>query len=93
MRTTQVADRQAEREVFGADHAHVGSVAFHHHPADYTVTRFCAVAAVHVGNALAETEARMGHGTLELTGLDHAYIARESLPFRLTRWRELCAAG
>jgi len=107
MRTTQIVDWQAEREVFGADHAHVGAyllgiwglsdgiveaVAFHHHPADYAASGFCAVTAVHVGNALAETEARMGNGSLELTGLDHAYIARENLPLRLPRWREVCAA-
>ncbi|MCC2642273.1 MAG: hypothetical protein K0S45_2686 [Nitrospira sp.] len=32
-----------------------------------------------------ETDARMGNGTSELTGLDHAYIARESLPLKLSR--------
>jgi hypothetical protein len=46
MRTTQVADWQAEQEVFGADHTHVGA--------------YCLRSA---GNAQAETEARMGHGT------------------------------
>lgn len=107
-RTGGVADWQAEREVFGADHAQVGAyllglwglgdgiveaVAFHHQPAEYAASGFCAVTAVHVGNALAETQARMGSGTVEIFGLDDAYVAREQLPSRLTRWRELCAAA
>ncbi|MBA3754367.1 MAG: HDOD domain-containing protein, partial [Nitrospira sp.] len=73
--TTQVPDWTAEREVFGADHAHVGAyllgiwglsdgiveaVAFHHHPGDNLAGGFSAVAAVHVGNALAETQTRLG---------------------------------
>ncbi len=108
VRTTQMPDWAAEREVFGADHAHVGAyllgiwglsdgiveaVAFHHHPADYMASSFCAVTAVHVGNAMAETQARLGDGAGEVTGLDQTYITRESLLPRLTRWRELCAAG
>lgn len=106
--TTQIPDWQAEREVFGADHAHVGAyllgiwglsdgiveaVAFHHHPGDYLASGFCAVAAVHAGNALAESQVRGGDGANEVIGLDQAYMARENLLSRLTRWRELCAAA
>ncbi|MBI4001674.1 MAG: HDOD domain-containing protein [Nitrospira defluvii] len=108
VRTTQVSDWSAEREVFGADHAHVGAyllgiwglsdgiveaVAFHHHPGDYLASEFRAVTAVHVGNALAETQVRVGDGASEVTGLDQTYIMRENLLPRLTRWRELCVAG
>ena len=104
--TTQIPDWQAEREVFGADHAHVGAyllgiwglsdgiveaVAFHHHPGDYLASGFCAVAAVHAGNALAEPQVRGGDGANEVIGLDQAYMTRENLLSRLTRWRELCA--
>ncbi|WHZ21059.1 MAG: Response regulator [Nitrospira sp.] len=108
IRATGVADWQAEREVFGADHAQVGAyllglwglgdgiveaVAFHHQPAEYAASGFCAVTAVHVGNALAETQAHWGSGTVEIFGLDEAYVEREHLSSRLTRWRELCAAA
>jgi len=106
--TTQVPDWTAEREVFGADHAHVGAyllgiwglsdgiveaVAFHHHPGDYLAGGFSAVAAVHVGNALAETQPRLGDAAGEVPGLDQSYIMRENLLPRLTRWRELCTAA
>lgn len=108
MRTTQVPDWSAEQEVFGADHAHVGAyllgiwglsdgiveaVAFHHHPGDYLASGFCAVTAVHVGNAMAETQTCLGDGAGEVTGLDQTYITRENLLPRLTHWRELCAVG
>ena len=101
-------DWSAERDVFGADHAHVGAyllgiwglsdgiveaVAFHHHPGDSLASGFCAVTAVHVGNALAELQMRSGDGTGEVTGLDQAYITRENLLPRLSRWRELGVAA
>lgn len=108
VRTTEVPDWAAEREIFGADHAHVGAyllgiwglgdgiveaVAFHQHPGDYKAPGFGAVTAVHVGNALAETQARAGDGTGDVIGLDQAYLTRENLLSRLSRWRELCAAA
>ena len=109
MRTTQVPDWSAEREVFGADHAHVGAyllgiwglsdgivetVAFHHHPGECLASGFCAVTAVHVSNASAETQSRLGDGaTEEVAGLDQTYLMRENFLSRLTRWRELCAVA
>ncbi len=108
MRTTQAPDWSAERDVFGADHAHVGAyllgiwglsdgiveaVAFHHHPGDSLASGFCAVTAVHVGNAMADSQMRSGDGTGEVTGLDQAYITRENLLPRLSRWRELSVAA
>jgi HD-like signal output (HDOD) protein/CheY-like chemotaxis protein len=104
----QTPDWSVERDVFGADHAHVGayllgiwglsdgiveSVAFHHHPGDSLASGFCAVTAVHVGNALAELQMPSGDGTGGVTGLDEAYIVRENLLPRLSRWRELGAAA
>lgn len=109
MRTTQVPDWSAEREVFGADHAHVGAyllgiwglsdgivetVAFHHHPGECLASGFCAVTAVHVSNASAETQSRIGDSaTEEVAGLDQTYLMRENFLSRLTRWRELCAVA
>lgn len=107
-RTTHVPDWSAERVVFGADHAHVGAyllgiwglndgiveaVAFHHHPGEYLAAGFCAVTAVHAGNALAEAQGHTGDGGCELPGLDHGYTERENFSPRLNRWRELCTSS
>jgi HD-like signal output (HDOD) protein len=104
-RTRSVPDWSAEREVFGADHAHLGAyllgvwglsdgivetVAFHHHPGDCLVAGFGAITAVHVANALAEAQA---HGMAEIAGVDKVYVERQHLSLRLGRWRELCAAA
>ncbi len=106
--TRQMPDWAAEREIFEADHAHVGAyllglwglgdgiveaVAFHQHPGDYQASGFQAVTAVHVGNAMAETQARAGAGTGELIGLDQDYLTREHLLSQIPRWRELWAAA
>jgi HD-like signal output (HDOD) protein len=108
VRMTAVPDWSAEREVFGADHAHVGAyllgiwglgdgiveaVAFHHHPADYKAPGFSAVTAVHLANALAETQTRPNDGADDVIGLDQAYLTRENLLPKLSRWRELCIAA
>ena len=108
VRTSHVSDWVAEREVFGADHAHVGAyllgiwglsdgiveaIAYHHHPGEYIASGFGAVTALHTANALAEMEMRVGEGAGEMSGLDQTYIARENLLSRLPRWRELCTAG
>ena len=108
VRTTQVPDWAAEREVFGADHAHVGAyllgiwglgdgiveaVAFHHHPADCQASGFCAVTAVHVGDAIAEAQAHPGPVSSDVPGLDQSYLTRENFLPQLASWRELCAAA
>lgn len=108
VRSKHIPDWAAEREVFGADHAHVGAyllgiwglgdgiveaVAFHQHPGDYQGSGFRAVTAVHVGNAMAETQMRTSAGTGELVGLDQDYLTRENLLSSVPLWRELCAAA
>ena len=108
MQSKQMPDWEAEREVFGADHAHVGAyllgiwglgdgiveaVAYHHHPDDYKGSGFCAVTAVHVANAMAEAQARPRENPTEVPGLDQHYLAREQLMPQLPRWRELCIAA
>ena len=108
VRTTRVTDWAAEREVFGADHAHVGAyllgiwglgdgiveaVAFHQHPDDCKAPGFGSVTAVHVANALAEIHGRSGDGTSDAIGLDQAYLTREHFLSLVPRWRELCAAA
>jgi HD-like signal output (HDOD) protein len=101
-------DWEAERQVFGADHAHVGAyllgiwglgdgiveaVAYHHHPDDYKGSGFCAVTAVHVANAMAEAQALPGENPIEVPGLDQQYLLREQFQSQLPRWRELCIAA
>jgi HD-like signal output (HDOD) protein len=108
MHAKQMPDWAAERDIFGADHAHVGAyllgiwglgdgiveaVAFHQHPGDCKASGFQAVTAVHIGNALAETQASAGSGTGEILNLDQNYLAREHLLAHIPRWRELCAAA
>ena len=108
MRERHMPDWAAERDIFGADHAHVGAyllgiwglgdgiveaVAFHQHPGDYQASGFHAVTAVHVGNALAETQANADAGTGDVLSLDQSYLARENFLAFIPRWRELCAAA
>lgn len=108
MRDRHMPDWAAERDIFGADHAHVGAyllgiwglgdgiveaVAFHQHPGDYQASGFHAVTAVHVGNALAETQANADAGTGDMLSLDQSYLARENFLAFIPRWRELCAAA
>jgi HD-like signal output (HDOD) protein/ActR/RegA family two-component response regulator len=106
VRTTSVSDWSAERQVFGADHAHVGAyllgiwglsdgivetVAFHHHPGDYVATGFGAITAVHVANAIAEAQGNAD--CMGEVGVDKVYVERENFSPRLSRWRELCVAA
>jgi HD-like signal output (HDOD) protein/ActR/RegA family two-component response regulator len=106
VRTTSVSDWSAERQVFGADHAHVGAyllgiwglsdgivetVAFHHHPGDYVATGFGAITAVHVANAIAEAQGNAD--CMGEVGVDKVYVERENFSLRLSRWRELCVAA
>lgn len=108
MRAGQMPDWAAEREIFGADHAHVGAyllgiwglgdgiveaVAFHQHPVDYKGSGFQAVTAVHVANAFAETQTRADAGTNNnMLSLDENYLTRENLLASIPQWRKLCAA-
>jgi HD-like signal output (HDOD) protein len=109
MQSKGIPDWEAEREVFGADHAQVGAyllglwglsdgiveaVAFHHHPSDHLASGFTAVTAVHVGNALAEIPPRVSsHDSAAPLRLDLPYVEREQLLARLDQWRSLCAAA
>lgn len=108
MRRKRLPDWAAEREVFGADHAHVGAyllgiwglgdgiieaVAFHQHPGECQASGFTAVTAVHVANVIAEQQAHGEAGTADLAGVDQAYLAREQCLPLLAGWRELCAAA
>ncbi|MBS0169828.1 MAG: HDOD domain-containing protein [Nitrospira sp.] len=108
MRSKQISDWAAEREVFGADHAHVGAyllgiwglgdgiveaVAFHQHPGECQASGFTAITAVHVANAIAEQQARCEAGAAGQDGVDREYLAREQWLPRLSAWRELCVAA
>lgn len=108
MRMKRLPDWAAERDVFGADHAHVGAyllgiwglgdgiieaVAFHQHPGECQASGFTAVTAVHVANVIAEQQAHGEAGTADLAGVDQAYLAREQCLPLLAGWRELCAAA
>ena len=108
MRANHVSDWAAERDVFGADHAHVGAyllgiwglgdgiveaVAFHQHPGDYKASGFQALTAVHVANAFAEAQASADVATGDALNLDQSYLTRENLLSSIPHWRELCAAA
>ncbi|MBX7040259.1 MAG: HDOD domain-containing protein [Nitrospira sp.] len=108
MRANHVSDWAAERDVFGADHAHVGAyllgiwglgdgiveaVAFHQHPGDYNASGFQALTAVHVANAFAEAQASADVATGDALNLDQSYLTRENLLSSIPHWRELCAAA
>ena len=108
MRTDHTSDWAAERDIFGADHAHVGAyllgiwglgdgiveaVAFHQHPGDYKASGFQAVTAVHVANAFAEVQAGPDAGTNDVLNLDQNYLTRENFFASIPHWRELCAAA
>ena len=108
MRGGQMPDWAAERDIFGADHAHVGAyllgiwglgdgiveaVAFHQHPGDYKASGFQAVTAVHVANAFVEAQASADGGTRDVLSLDQTYLSRENLLASIPHWRELCAAA
>jgi HD-like signal output (HDOD) protein len=84
---------QAEREVFGADHAAVGgyllglwglpvpvveAVALHHEPALGTAREFSPLAAVHAANAIV-------HGPE--APLDSSYLQLIGVPDRVDGWR------
>ena len=92
---------QAEREVFGANHAQVGAyllglwglpvtiveaVAFHHEPQQGAIKAFSPLAIVHTANALiAQVE---GHqGASPLCPLDTAYLTTLGLADRVEMWR------
>ena len=108
MHGRQMPDWAAERDIFGADHAHVGAyllgiwglgdgiveaVAFHQHPGDCQASGFQAVTAVHVANAFAEAQASADARTGDAPNLDQNYVMREHLLLSIPRWRELCAAA
>ena len=108
MRVGPMPDWAAERDIFGADHAHVGAyllgiwglcdgiveaVAFHQHPGDYQASGFQAVTAVHVANAFVEAQASTHAGTSDVLSVDHNYLTRENLLASIPHWRELCAAA
>lgn len=108
VKTRPLADWQAEREIFGADHAHVGAyllglwglsepiveaVAYHHHPLEYVASGFTAVTAVHVGNQLAEAQLQGRPVEEAFLGSDLAYLSREQFEGRMDRWRAICLAA
>jgi len=90
-----------ERNIFGFDHAQVGSsllglwglpltvveaVAYHHSPAKIGGRSFVPVAAVHAANLLVQTQ-RLSHGGIPSPQLDRDYLANIGCANDLDRWR------
>lgn len=101
-----IAQTEAEREIFGATHPEVGAyllwlwgipvdlieaTAFHHNPADGMAKTFTALTAVHVANAL-QYEVRATTSGL-MAQIDQGYLARLGLVDGLPKWRALAQAG
>ena len=98
---------EAEKEVFGANHAEVGgclmgiwglpmpiveSVALHHHPSQLVSKGFCALTAVHAANVLTHERDAPIKG-LRGPLMEDAYINEMNLGGRLDDWQQLAVAG
>jgi HD-like signal output (HDOD) protein/CheY-like chemotaxis protein len=94
----------SECECFGLSHAEVGAylmalwglpssvveaVRFHHRPGASNGTKFEAITAVHVANAVHDRESRVGLADGEL-GVDTDYLQRLGLADRLGAWIDVC---
>ena len=97
-------DWQAEQEVFGVTHAEVGayllslwgvgeaiveSVAFHHRPSACGDQTFSPLTAVHVANAIAESENAAG-GESRPVQIDEAYLTKLGKLDQLSAWKKVC---
>ena len=96
---------KAEQELFGVTHAEVGAyllglwgvgeaiveaVAFHHRPSACGDQAFSPLTAVHVANALAESEESAGEEA-KSPAIDEAYLAKLGKWDELAAWKEACA--
>lgn len=103
----QLADWQAEQEVFGITHAEIGAhllslwgvgetiveaVAFHHRPSAGGATELNALAAVHVANVFHE-QSQPAEKTQPSIQPDTEFLAKAGLSPRLAAWREACQDG
>ncbi|ULA65156.1 MAG: hypothetical protein LZF86_190457 [Nitrospira sp.] len=99
-------DWQAEREIFGVTHAEVGAyllglwgvgeaiveaVAYHHRPSACGDQAFSPLTAVHVANAIAESELSASSASLPIK-IDEAYLRKLGKLDRLAAWKEACRA-
>ncbi|MCC6141257.1 MAG: HDOD domain-containing protein [Nitrospira sp.] len=97
-------DWQAEQEIFGVTHAEVGayllslwgvgeaiveSVAFHHRPSACGDSVFSPLTAVHVANAIAESENSAG-GESRPVQIDEAYLTKLGKLDQLAAWKGAC---
>ena len=94
---------EAEEQVFGTTHAEIGAyllwlwglpdavctaVAFHHKPAEHSVTAFTGAGTIHVADAL-EHESEDCLNSARCLDIDHTYLAALSLSDHLGSWRQL----
>jgi HD-like signal output (HDOD) protein len=104
MHNEGITEWEAERKVLGATHADVGgyllgiwglsdsiveAVAFHHDPARSDWHAFSPLTAIHIANALQETEQAEGMETAPVP-LDTEYLTACSLPVQLSIWEAMC---
>jgi HD-like signal output (HDOD) protein len=95
---------EVEKDVLGACHAEVGAcvlgiwglplrlvetIALHHRPSRHPNSRFCALTAVHLANAL-EHEMHAEERQTAAKKLDQDYMARMHMADRVDFWREMC---
>jgi len=98
-----VSPCEAEEQVFGTTHAEIGAyllwlwglpdavctaVAFHHKPAEHSVTAFTGAGTIHVADAL-EHESEDCLDSAGCLDIDHRYLAALSLSDHLGSWRQL----
>lgn len=99
-----IPDWQAEQEVFGVTHAEVGAyllgiwgvgeaiveaVAYHHRPSACGETVFGPLTAVHVANAIAESESPAA-GEAQQIQIDEAYLTKLGKLDQLAEWNAAC---
>ncbi|HVU22684.1 MAG TPA: response regulator [Opitutus sp.] len=102
-RNEQVALRDSERAVFGADHAEVGgyflgllglpapvieAVSFHHQPSLAVSPESIPLAALHLGNAIAAVDAP-ALALVPHSRVDPGFLDRRGLTHDLDFWRQL----
>lgn len=93
----------AEREIFGATHADIGgyllglwglppavveAIGLHHRPQESHTRSFCALAAVHVANALSWERNPVAQG-YEKVPINQAYLSSMGYADKLSHWREV----
>ena len=105
VRDEKMAFCEAEYEILGTTHAHVGAyliglwglsdpiveaIAFHHSPGICFSQGVCPLTAVHIGNALEHEDSHTFTMDAPISGVDYEYLDKLGLTERLPGWKEIC---